>query len=210
MASNQQSVNTSAGAPYVVPMGSTGYLDTPADKRLLPWVVLGSIMLGIIAAGMVITTFTSFGTIHHLWGIFAGGVVLGIAAILGVLTAIIRRPAVAALWFAVTILAWLGAVAAMIVNACFLHHYMDRQCGTGTHCREYYTSVYTAWGALVAAWVPVMILVSGFYWKTSRLHRAANHNANTVNAASGLPPSNSRFGIFKKNKGNVPVGYAGH
>jgi len=204
-------VNTGNTSPYVVPMGSTGYLDTPADKRLLPWVLLGSLLLAAISVGMIITTFASFGILRHLWGIFIGGCALGIAALFGVFATITRRSAIAGLWFAVMILAWAGTAAVMIVNAVFLHHYINKQCGSGFECRQYYVGVYTAWGALVAAWVPVMVLISGYFWRTVRLHRSANHNATNVNAASGLPPpgTHNKFSLFKKKPANAPVGYAG-
>jgi len=226
MASNQPIFTTGVpvqtSSPVIVPMNnaygmnqmSTGFLDKPADKRLLPWVLLGSLVLAAISAGMIVTTFTSFGILGHLWGIFIAGCALGVAALFGFLAAITRRSAIAALWFAVMTLAWIGAVAVMIVNAILLHHYINKQCGSTLGCRQYYVGMYTAWGALVAAWVPVMVLISGYFWRTTRLHRTANGNANNVNAASGLPAnSNKRFGLFKK-QGNyvnnvAPVGYAG-
>jgi len=198
-------VTTSASSPvinsvpntlplYQQPVVSTGYLDVPADRRLRPWIILGSILLGAIAAGMIITTFTSFGTIHHLWGIFAAGILLGIAAIIGLIAGFTLRPGMSALFFFVMLAAFVLAAAAMIVNACFLHHYMNNQCGSAYHCREYYTGVYTAWGALIAVYVPTMVIAAGYLWSTTRVHRTAYNNTTEANNGNSYPYGSNLHG----------------
>jgi len=152
--------------------------DKPADRRLRPWILLGSVILGLLAAAMIIFTFVKSGTIHSLWGLFIAGCILGGAAILGFLTGWTLRPALKALFFWVLLFCWIAAVAVLIVNAALLNHYMNNQCGgnahssfTCQHIREYHFIVYTAFGVPVALWVPTLIIAAGYLWRTAHLMR---------------------------------------
>ena len=71
---------------------ATGYFDKPADKRLRPWVLLGSLLLACIGIGMIITTFTSWGALRSLWGIFSAGVALAAVSLVGIMAALTLRP----------------------------------------------------------------------------------------------------------------------
>jgi len=218
-------VNPAPGSPMMTTVPSTlplyqqpiatGYLDKPADRRLRPWIIIGSLLLACIAAGMIITTFISYGTISHLWGIFIAGCALGFAAIIGLIAGFTLRPGPSALFFFVLFLALAGSFAVLIVNACFLHHYMNKQCAS-FYCREYYTGVYTAWGVVTAVYVPTLLIAAGYLWRTTRIHRTAYNNTTAANNGTTYPYASNLHGARadKTTLGTpypvqqqVPVGY---
>jgi hypothetical protein len=134
--------------------------------------------LQCIAAAMIIFTFIHEGRLHNLWGLFAGGIALGAAAVIGFFTGWTLRPAAKALFFWVLLGAWVLAMGVMIANAALLHKYMNNQCGAGDHSalpcqniREYHIITYTAFGIPVALWVPTLIVGAYYLWRTSRLYR---------------------------------------
>jgi len=186
--SNIHGINSSpALAQTVYPMQQTvvtpvqqryAVYDKPADRRLRPWILLGSVLLGCLAAAMIIFTFVDHGRINSLWGLFAAGCLLGGAAILGFFTGWTLRPGFKGLFFWVLLSAWVAAVAVMIVNAAFLEHYMNNRCNgeakSSLNCqdiREYHFITYTAFGVPVALWVPTLVIASYYLWRTSRLYR---------------------------------------
>jgi hypothetical protein len=127
---------------------------------------------------MIVFTFVHEGRLRHLWGLFAGGIALGAAAIIGFFTGWTLRPAAKALFFWVLLSAWVLAMGVMIANAALLHKYMNSQCGAGDHSslpcqntREYHIITYTAFGIPVALWVPTLIVGAYYLWRTSRLYR---------------------------------------
>jgi len=152
--------------------------DKPADRRLRPWILLGSVVLGCLAAAMIIFTFVNSGTFGSLWGLFIGGIILGAAAVVGFLTGWTLRPALKGLFFWVLLACWIGALAVMIVNAALLNHNMNNKCGSLGHTslgcqniREYHFITYTAFGIATALWVPTLIIAAGYLWRTSHLMR---------------------------------------
>ena len=152
--------------------------DKPADRRLRPWILLGSVLLGCLAAAMIIFTFVDEGRISTLWGLFVAGCILGGAAVFGFLTGWTLRPAFKALFFFVLLASWLAALAVMIVNAAMLNNYMDDRCGGSKNptlscqdIREYHFITYTAFGIPTALWVPTLVIASYYLWRTARLMR---------------------------------------
>lgn len=76
---------------------ANAYFDRPADKRLRPWILLGSLFLLCLAIPQIIVPWTSWGEGRSLFGIFITGVVLSVAALTGLLAATNRRPGTAKL-----------------------------------------------------------------------------------------------------------------
>ena len=152
--------------------------DKPADRRLRPWILLGSVFLGCMAAAMIIFTFVNQGSIDSLWGLFVAGCILGGAAVLGFFTGWTLRPAAKALFFFGLLGAWLAALAVLIINAALLDNYMNDGCSglarPSLACqdyREYHFITYTAFGIPVALWTPTLIIGSYYLWRTARLYR---------------------------------------
>jgi len=164
---------------YNVPPTTT-YFDKPANKRLRPWVFLGSLILLLIGIAMIITTFTSWGTWHSLWGVLSAGITLAAIALSGFIAAITLHPTLAKMFAVGLVLSWIASVAVMIVNAAFLNGNMLSQCAkhgaarfsaTCENVRDYHTSVFTVFGVLTAVWVPALIVASVMLARTSTLYR---------------------------------------
>lgn len=79
--------------------------DKPADRRLAPWITLGSILLGVFGAAEIVFTFVKQGTFSSLWGLFISGIILAAIAVLGVLAGTTRRSQLAGLVCTLFILA---------------------------------------------------------------------------------------------------------
>jgi len=174
----QQTTTTTAAYPVQQQAPLYAVYDKPADRRLRPWILIGSIILGLLAACMIVFTFVKSGSIGSLWGVFVAGIALGAAAAVGFFTGWTLRPAAKALFFWVLLICWMGAVAVLIVNACLLNHNMNDKCGGLAHysnacqnIREYHIIVFTAFGVPTALWVPTLIIAAGYLWRTSRLMR---------------------------------------
>ena len=121
-ASVYPATTTTVVQPGVVAQPRYAVYDKPADRRLRPWILLGSVLLGVcslpplfprslqfltlpysslthyspslqcLAAAMIIFTFVDQGRINSLWGLFIAGCILGGAAILGFITGFTLRP----------------------------------------------------------------------------------------------------------------------
>jgi len=179
-----------------VPMNiNNAYYDKPADRRLRPWVFLGSLLTVIIGAGMIVTTFVGHGTAYSLWGVLAAGIALAVAGVLGMIVSLTLRPGLTGLFFFTFLLLWAGSIAVLIVNATMLNKYMNNRCNTlgaprySPSCenvREYHTIIYCVFGPLVAMFVPTVILSAGYLWRTTTIYRKQEADA-AINQRNTLP-----------------------
>jgi len=185
----QQTTTTTTNA-YPIQQQAPLYAvyDKPADRRLRPWIIIGSLLLGVIAACMIVFTFIKSGTLGSLWGVFAAGIALGVAAAVGFFTGWTLRPAAKALFFWVILAAWIGAVAVLIVNGALLNHHLNNQCGSLSRAtvacqdiRQYHYIVFAAFGIPTALWVPTYIVAAGYMWRTASLMRKGAGPAAPVN-----------------------------
>jgi len=96
---------------------------------------------------------------------------------------------------------WLAALAALIVNACFLNHNMNNRCGhynaarfsqTCENVRDYHTILYCVFGPLVGLFVPTVILAAGYLYRTTSLYRKQEFDA-YANQAAPVPIGSSRM-----------------
>jgi len=156
-----------------------GVYDKPADRRLAPWIVLGSVILGLFAALLIIFTFVKQGNVHSLWGLLVAGIVLAPAALVGLFAGLTRRSQLAGLFFWLFVAGFVAAAVVLIINAARLDVNMDHRCNAyggraTTGCdslRQYHIITYTAFGAFFVTWVPTFLIVSAYFWRITRLYR---------------------------------------
>lgn len=131
-----------------------GVYDKPADRRLAPWITLGSLLLGVSlytqlfsfyhsltitqAYGvlLIIFTFIDEGTVDSLWAFLVSGIILASVAILGFLAGTSRRSQLAGLFFWAFVGAFIACSILLIINAARLDVYMDDQCADNGFTRE--------------------------------------------------------------------------
>jgi len=168
-----------------------GIYDKPADRRLAPWITMGSLMLGAAGALMIIFTFVRQGTLGSLWGIFISGIIFASVALLGLLAGTTRRSQLAGLFFWALVAGFAGSLVVLIINAARLDRYMNDRCNNQGFARdtqgcldtrEYHYITYTAFGAFIGTFVPTMIAAAGYFWRICRLYRkepveGARHDA---------------------------------
>eukprot|EP01111_Echinosteliopsis_oligospora_P012993 TRINITY_DN4552_c0_g1_i1.p1 TRINITY_DN4552_c0_g1~~TRINITY_DN4552_c0_g1_i1.p1 ORF type:complete len:232 (+),score=44.00 TRINITY_DN4552_c0_g1_i1:72-767(+) len=189
-----------ARQPYAV-------YDKPADRRLRPWMIAGSIFLTLLGTCLIVFTFinsgfSTNGTIGSLWGLLAAGIIFCILGIFGIITGATLRPSLATAFFFALLIGWVAALTVMIVNGALLQRYMNNYCGVNDtnndivnganraslRCqkyRQYHIIVYAATGIPVALWVPIFIIAAGHFMRTTRLMRKEPYGAtgNNVGAA---------------------------
>lgn len=159
---------------------------------------------------MIITTFTSWGTIGSLWGVFVAGILLATAALFGLLASATVRPIAAKLvrkcvikfllkliipQFVITLaLCWAGAIAVLIVNATSLDGKMNSQCASNNaprfsptceDIRQYHIVVFTVFGVLAAVWTPVLLVAAGYFARTTDVYRKQEYASSQVVAPVG-------------------------
>eukprot|EP01111_Echinosteliopsis_oligospora_P006714 TRINITY_DN2103_c0_g1_i1.p1 TRINITY_DN2103_c0_g1~~TRINITY_DN2103_c0_g1_i1.p1 ORF type:complete len:212 (+),score=16.32 TRINITY_DN2103_c0_g1_i1:195-830(+) len=148
-------------------------LKSEPERCLRPWVLLGSSFLFILGAMMIIFTFVNHGTIGTMWGLFMSGFIYIFLSFLGFLAGTTLRTRFTGLFCGAMIIGWIVAMIAMITNVILLHrHLLVSNCGVfskeSIYCqriREYHIITYCALGVPAAIWVPILIVVSGYFWK---------------------------------------------
>jgi len=190
--------------PRIAPHSHSKYpiTDQPADKRLRPWVILGSIILMVISAGMIITPVVHYGSLSSLWGIFAAGCVLSIPAILGLVAGFTSLSKVAFIYQVTLSITLLGSLAALIINACFLGGDMDNRCTelgvtrysqTCENVRLYHIIVYTVFGPLVVLWVPALLVSASYLARTTNLYKKREYGSIRRQGPLPIPVGTSRL-----------------
>jgi len=181
--------NNLYGQQQQQPMAANGYFDRPADKRLRPWIILGSLFLACLGVGMIITPLVSHGHLSIVWAIFISGCALALASLFGLLAGFTLRPFFSALFFFVLAAAFAASIALLIVNACFLNHNMNNHCASigaarfSAGCdniRHYNYILYSVFGPLVAIWVPTLLVAAGYLWRTTRIYRKQEYGNSTL------------------------------
>ena len=120
-----------------------------------------------MGAGMIITSTVHYGHIPQLWGLFAAGCALALAGLVGLFASWSLRPLWTSIFFWTMLFAWAGALAVLIINACFLESNMLGQCASAgaarfsQECedrRDYHILLYTVFGPLVGLFVPTVLV----------------------------------------------------
>jgi len=187
--------------PVVMQPATTanGYYDKPADRRLRPWIFIGSLLLGCIAVGMIITPLVHLGRLSMLWGIFIAGLALGFAAIVGVFAGMTLRPALAFLFQIILLIAFAIALVVLIINAALLEHNINNRCGalgasryspTCVNVHQYSVILYCVFGPLVVVWVPTLLLAATYFAHLTRRYRKQEYHAGQVQP---VPVGSSRM-----------------
>jgi len=167
------------------------YLDIPADKRLRPWLSLGSLLLTFMGAGMILCTFVHHADAGSLWGLLIAGIVLAFAGQVGLAATFSQRTSFTGMYFGIIMVCWLIAVAAMIVNACFLKGNAVTRCTEKGFARfsagcedvlEYHYIIYSVFGVLTALWVPTLVVLAGYLWRITSLYRKQEYEPILTNA----------------------------
>jgi len=183
------------------PTAANGYFDRPADKRLRPWILIGSLFLALLGVGMIITPLVGHGHLSIVWAIFISGIALAVASVFGLLAGFTLRPFFAALFFFVLAFAFAASLALLIINACFLNHNMNNHCsniGAGRfsaacdNVRHYNYILYSVFGPLVAIWVPTLLIAAGELWRTTRIYRKQEYG-NSHSQQAAIPTGSSRM-----------------
>lgn len=182
-------LQTNAYAAGTTQPAQYGVYDKPADRRLAPWIVTGSILLFCFGVLEIIFTFVKQGTGHSLWGLLVSGIILAIVAVFGLLAGLTRRSQLAGLFFWLFVFGWFASLVVLIVNGALLDNKMDNLCGSAGRAtltcqdiREYHIITYTAFGVFFALWVTTFLIAAGYFWRMTRLYRkepyeGARHDA---------------------------------
>jgi len=201
-----QTVETSTGPVTLAPpnnlygqqqrptLAANAYFDIPADKRLRPWIIIGSILLACLGVAMIITPLVSHGHLSVVWAIFISGIALTVASIFGLLAGFTLRPIFAALFFFVLAAAFAGSIVLLIINACVLNHNLNNRCANVNaphfsaacgNIRDYHNIIYSVFGPLVVIWVPTLLVAAAYLWRTTSIYRKQEYGNSTLPQTSG-------------------------
>jgi len=175
------------------------YYDTPADKRLRPWILLGSLFLLCLGISQLIVPWTSHGTGRSLWAIFITGVLFTLCSFLGIIAAITLKPSFAKMFFYALAASWVISTIVLIINAALLNHRMNDLCSNNNDprvssgcedIRKYHVVSYSVLAPLDFFWTIPLIVAAGYFARTTDLYRKQEYAATNGQA---VPTGSSRM-----------------